>query len=165
ADVLRLEHATELAERLGLLLTSVSFLVFGAVLLGPTLQHPTWRMLVYAILSLTVVRLLPVAVALLGTGLRPATVAYAGWFGPRGLASLVFGLIALEDHLAGVKTLSGAVAITVGLSVCLHGASASFLGARYGAWFAHVRGRTDLREEAHVPEEAIRLPRGDRGMR
>jgi NhaP-type Na+/H+ or K+/H+ antiporter len=164
ADGVSLEDSTELAERLGLLLTSLSFLVFGAVVLGPALEHLTWQMPVYALLSLTVVRLLPVAVALVGTGLRPATVAYAGWFGPRGLASLVFGLIAFEDHLAGVTVLSGTVAVTVGLSVCLHGASAPFLGARYGAWYTQARTRrSDLREQEHVPE-AIGLPRGGRGI-
>ncbi|WP_327122018.1 cation:proton antiporter [Streptomyces sp. NBC_01341] len=134
-------------ERLGLLLTSLSFLVFGAVILGPTLQHLTWRTAVYALISLTVVRMLPVALALVGTGLRPASIAYVGWFGPRGLASLVFGLLAFEEHLPGTAVLSDTVAITVGLSVLLHGASAPFLGKRYGAWFARTLGtEPDLRE-------------------
>ncbi|WP_406137152.1 cation:proton antiporter [Streptomyces anulatus] len=137
-------------ERLGLLLTSLSFLVFGAVILGPTLQHLSWRIAVYAVISLTVVRMLPVALALIGTGLRPASVAYIGWFGPRGLASLVFGLLAFEDHLPGTALLSDTVAITVGLSVLLHGASAPFLGARYGTWFTNT-----LRTEPRLRENAL----------
>ncbi|MFY0510763.1 hypothetical protein ACOMD4_10250 [Streptomyces anulatus] len=74
------------AERPGLLLTSLSFLVFGAVILGPALQHLTWRTAVCAVLSLTVVRMMPVALVLIGAGLRPVSIAYIGWFGPCGLA-------------------------------------------------------------------------------
>ncbi|MEV7525549.1 cation:proton antiporter [Streptomyces sp. NPDC091371] len=150
-------QSTRFTERLGLLLASLSFLVFGAVILGPTLQHLTWRMVVYALLSLTVIRMLPVALALAGTGLRPASVAYIGWFGPRGLASLVFGLLALEEHLPGGNLLSGVVAATVGLSIILHGASAPFLGTRYGAWFTRT-----LRVEPHLRENALAGPEAPR---
>ncbi|WP_086693519.1 cation:proton antiporter [Streptomyces recifensis] len=150
-------HSTTFTERLGLLLASLSFLVFGAVILGPTLQHLTWRMVVYALLSLTVLRMLPVALALIGTGLRAASVAYIGWFGPRGLASLVFGLLAAEEHLPGGTLLSGVVAVTVGLSVILHGASAPFLGDRYGVWFTRTLSREKtLRENALAPEDTPR---------
>ncbi|MFJ8667621.1 cation:proton antiporter [Streptomyces sp. NPDC093600] len=135
-------RSTEFSERLGLLLASLSFLVFGAVILGPVLANLTWRMVAYALISLTVVRMLPVALALVGTGLRPASLAYLGWFGPRGLASLVFGLLALEEGMPGSTQLSGVIAVTVALSVCLHGASAPFLGERYGDWYAR-RLRTD----------------------
>ncbi|WP_329496183.1 cation:proton antiporter [Kitasatospora herbaricolor] len=142
-------QVTGFTERLGLLLASLSFLVFGAVILGPTLQHLTPRTVGYAVISLTVVRMLPVALALIGTGLRPASVAYLGWFGPRGLASLVFGLIAFEEHLPGTVLLGDVIAVTVGLSVCLHGASAPFLGDRYGDWFTRaLRAEPGLRENA-----------------
>jgi NhaP-type Na+/H+ or K+/H+ antiporter len=143
-------QSTRFTERLGLLLSSLSFLVFGAVILGPTLQHLTWRMVVYALLSLTVLRMLPVALALIGTGLRATSVAYIGWFGPRGLASLVFGLLALEEHLPGGTLLSRVIAVTVSLSVVLHGASAPFLGNRYGAWFTRT-----LRQEPNLRENAL----------
>ncbi|WP_328618966.1 MULTISPECIES: cation:proton antiporter domain-containing protein [unclassified Streptomyces] len=152
--------ATEFAERLGLLLASLSFLAFGAAVLGPVLEHLTWQMPVYAVLSLTVIRMLPVAAALLGTGLRPATVAYIGWFGPRGLASIVFGLLAVEEHLPGTRILDGAVAVTVALSVCLHGATAPLLGGRYGAWYARaLAADPGLKEHADVPAEGVRTPR------
>jgi NhaP-type Na+/H+ or K+/H+ antiporter len=161
----RVDTATEFAERLGLLLALLSFLVFGAVILGPVLQHLTWRLPVYAVLSLTAVRMVPVAVALIGTGLRPATVGYLGWFGPRGLASLVFGLIAFEEHLPGVGLLSDVVALTVGMSVLLHGASAAVLGVRYGTWYTRTRmTRPDLREQTPLPEESIAGPRGGRDL-
>jgi NhaP-type Na+/H+ or K+/H+ antiporter len=151
----RVGHEVAFTDRLGALLGALSFLAFGAVILGPALQHLTWRMLVYAALSLTVVRMLPVVVALLGTGLRPPTLAYLAWFGPRGLASLVFGLIAFEDDLPGRELLSGVIAVTVAMSVYAHGASASWLGFRYGAWYAAaLRRDPGLRESAAEPEHA-----------
>ncbi|WP_314249845.1 cation:proton antiporter [Streptomyces sp. DSM 40907] len=143
-------QSTRFTERLGLLLASLSFLVFGAVILGPTLQHLNWRMVLYALFSLTVIRMLPVALALVGTGLRPASIAYIGWFGPRGLASLVFGLLALEEHLPGGTLLSEVIAVTVGLSIILHGASAPILGDRYGTWFTRT-----LRKEPNLRENAL----------
>ncbi|MEV4231481.1 cation:proton antiporter [Streptomyces bobili] len=150
-------QSTRFTERLGLLLASLSFLVFGAVILGPTLQHLSWRMVLYALLSLTIVRMLPVALALAGTGLRPASIAYIGWFGPRGLASLVFGLLALEEHLPGGTLLSDVIAVTVGLSIVLHGTSAPFLGDRYGTWFTRT-----LRKEPNMRENALAQHDGPR---
>ncbi|MCX5606989.1 MULTISPECIES: sodium:proton antiporter [unclassified Streptomyces] len=152
-------ESTIFAERLGLLLASLSFLVFGAVILGPALQHLTWRTAVYALMSLTVIRMLPVALSLIGTGLRPASVAYIGWFGPRGLASLVFGLIAFEEHLPGTTLMGDVIALTVGLSILLHGASAPFLGNRYGDWFAStLRAEPALRENALAADGADGSP-------
>ncbi|MGW1749543.1 cation:proton antiporter domain-containing protein [Streptomyces sp. NPDC002092] len=156
------DDTSEFAENLGGLLASVSLMVFGAVLLGPTLQHLTWKIVLYAVLSLTVVRMLPVAVSLLGSGLRPPTVAYIGWFGPRGLASVVLGLLVLEEHVPGTETMGRVVAATVGLSILLHGVSASALAGRYGAWFRRTgaaAGR-ELREDAGAGEPgAVRRAR------
>ncbi|MFD8949767.1 cation:proton antiporter [Streptomyces xanthophaeus] len=150
-------QSTRFTERLGLLLASLSFLAFGAVIMGPVLQHLSWRPVVYALVSLTVIRMLPVALALAGTGLRPASVAYIGWFGPRGLASLVFGLLAFEEHLPGGTLLSEVIAVTVGLSILLHGATAPFLGNRYGAWFSRTLGvNPNLRENALAQDDTPR---------
>ncbi|MFI0539411.1 cation:proton antiporter [Streptomyces sp. WSLK1-3] len=151
------------SENLGGLLASLSLLVFGAVLLGPTLEDLSWRVVGYALLSLTVVRMLPVALALAGSGLRPPTVAYIGWFGPRGLASVVLGLLVLEEHVHGVGLLGRVVAVTVGLSVLLHGVSAVPLADRYGRWHDRTAatGR-GLREAAPVPETAQRRGLGAR---
>ncbi|MGQ4480979.1 cation:proton antiporter [Streptomyces sp. SAS_276] len=140
------QGAADFVEKLGELLGAASFLVFGAVLLGPALQHLSWRIVVYAVLSLTVVRMLPVALSLAGSGLRPPTVAYIGWFGPRGLASIVFGLLVVEEHVPGVQLLGRVVAVTVGLSVLLHGLSALPLSYRYGAWHRAASGTAQLRE-------------------
>ena len=71
----------------------VTFLIFGAVLLGPALKHVSWQIALYAVLSLTLVRMLPVAIAMFGTGAKWQTVGFLGWFGPRGLASIVFAVI------------------------------------------------------------------------
>jgi len=75
-----------------------------------------------------------------------------GWFGPRGLASVVFGLLVAEEHLRGADLNGHVVAITVGLSVLLHGASAAALAARYGRWYQRTAASTpDLRESTATP--------------
>ncbi|MFE4591788.1 cation:proton antiporter [Streptomyces laurentii] len=141
------------AARLGDFLAALSFLVFGAVLLGPQLQHLDWRIVVYAVLSLTVVRMVPVALCLAGTGLSLATVAYAGWFGPRGLASVVFGLLVVEEHVPGTTLIGRVVALTIALSILLHGLTAHFLADRYGDWHrAAAARRPGLREGPPAPE-------------
>ncbi|HZB22051.1 MAG TPA: cation:proton antiporter [Blastococcus sp.] len=136
-----------LSEELGDLLASLSFFVFGAVLLGPALSAIDWRTGLYAVLSLTVVRMAPVATALLGSRFRRATVLYVGWFGPRGLASIVFALLLLEDGPPAAELLVDVAALTVGLSVVLHGASAAWAARTYAAWHARAALTTpDLRE-------------------
>ncbi|MFJ7180419.1 cation:proton antiporter [Streptomyces massasporeus] len=151
------DGTADFTDHLGGLLASVSLLVFGAVLLGPTLDELTWPVIGYALLSLTVVRMLPVAVALAGSGLRLPTIAYIGWFGPRGLASVVLGLLVLEEDVPGLGLLGRVVAVTVGLSVLLHGLSAVAFADRYGRWHERTRasGR-ELRESTPVPETAHR---------
>ena len=115
----------------------VTLLVFGAVLLWPTLDGLTWRIALYAVASLTVVRMLPVAIAMLGTGARPPTVAFLGWFGPRGLASIVFAVIVVQEaDLPHANTILLTTYATVGLSVLAHGLTAAPLARRYAAWFA-----------------------------
>lgn len=126
-----------LSEQVGDALGGVTFLLFGAILLGPALSAITPTLVLYALLSLTVVRMLPVAISMLGTGARAPTVALLGWFGPRGLASIVFALIVVEEsRLPGQELIVTVVYLTVGLSVILHGVSAAPLARRYGAWLA-----------------------------
>jgi NhaP-type Na+/H+ or K+/H+ antiporter len=126
------EDAGRLSEEIGSLLDGVTFVVFGAVLLGPALGELSWKIVLYAVLSLTVVRLVPVAIAMLGTGAKPATVAFVGWFGPRGLASIVFAVIVVqESELPHTGTILVVTYVTVGLSVLLHGLSAAPLAERY----------------------------------
>jgi sodium/hydrogen antiporter len=141
-----------LSEELGDLLAFLSFFVFGAVLLGPALSAIGWRTSLYAILSLTLVRMLPVAVALIGSRFRRATVLYVGWFGPRGLASIVFALLLLEDGPPSAELLVDVVSLTVGLSVLLHGATAAWAASRYAAWHAVAAAADpDLREGPAEP--------------
>ena len=114
-----------LIEQTGAVLGAVTFVVFGAILLGPAIGDATWQIALYAVLSLTLVRMVPVAIAMLGTGARRPTVAFLGWFGPRGAASIVFALLLLEDDaLPHQDLILTTVFVTVGLSVLAHGASA-----------------------------------------
>jgi NhaP-type Na+/H+ or K+/H+ antiporter len=97
------------------------------------IQPLSWEIALYALLSLTAIRMLPVALSLLRTRLAWVSVLFAGWFGPRGLASIVLGLIVVAEapHLAGRNHIEMVVASTVLLSVLLHGVTAAPLSAAY----------------------------------
>jgi NhaP-type Na+/H+ or K+/H+ antiporter len=125
-------HSVELTEQWGLLFNFFVFFLFGLLVTGAR-HELTWRALLYAVLSLTIVRMVPVALALMGSRLSRATVLFMGWFGPRGLASIVLGLVYLEletslPHEAAIRT---AVMATVLLSVFAHGFSAAPWIERY----------------------------------
>ncbi len=128
------EESTELTEMLGSLLSLVLWFIFGAGFVLPALEDLDARIAVYAVLSLTLVRMVPVAIAFIGAGQDRATTAFVGWFGPRGLASVVFALLALEE-LGGtdarVITALHVIAVTILLSVVAHGVTARPLAARY----------------------------------
>ncbi len=119
------KHSVAFAEEWGQLFNLTVFFLFGMVIVRDwsQLTPASW---IYAVLSLTVVRMLPVALALIGTGLSRPTVLFMGWFGPRGLASIVLGLVYLEQelHLPGEPTVRLAVTATVALSIFVHGLSA-----------------------------------------
>jgi NhaP-type Na+/H+ or K+/H+ antiporter len=155
-------EATYLIDQLGEVLNAVTLLVFGAVLLLPELEHLDWRIATYAIASLTVVRMLPVAIAMLGTGARRPTVMFMGWFGPRGLASIVFALIVLHDaHLPHLETILSATYVTVGLSVLAHGVTAAPLTRRYVSWFeSHPADRRPAMESVPAAAHRLRRPAG-----
>jgi sodium/hydrogen antiporter len=126
------EPLVPFVEETGALLSLLVWLAFGAVALVPAMTALTGPMVLYAILSLTIVRMVPVAVSLIGARLGRATVLLVAWFGPRGLASVVFALLALEE--LGRPTAGPAVAviaITVLLSVVAHGATAEPLADWY----------------------------------
>jgi len=153
-------HDNGLLEAIGAVLTATTFLVFGAGVLFPLLQVVRPEYVVYAVLSLTVIRMLPVAISLIGSGARLQTVAFVGWFGPRGLASIVFAVIVLEEaaELPGIDAILATIGITVVLSILAHGLSAWPLAGRYGAWFQRASTESpDLMEGAVVGD--IR-PRG-----
>lgn len=152
------QSASRFSDQLGELLSGVTFLFFGAVLLGPALDHLTASAVGYAVLSLTVVRILPVAVAMLGSGARLPTVGFLGWFGPRGLASIVFAVIVVQEaHLPGTHTILVATYTTIGLSVFAHGASAAPLARRYADWYtAHPHDRRPAMESGPAPAHRTR---------
>jgi NhaP-type Na+/H+ or K+/H+ antiporter len=156
-------EVNRLVDEVGSVLNGVTFLIFGAVLLGPALGHLSWDLVLYAALSLTVVRMLPVAIAMLGTRARPVTLVFMGWFGPRGLASIVFALILLEEsHLPHEQSILLAIYLTVGLSVFLHGITAAPLADQYGRWYdAHPRATRPSMEAAPA---TVTRPRGATGQ-
>lgn len=134
------EHLTEFSEDAGQLAASITFVVFGNALLGPALDDLTLALAIWVLAALTVVRMVPIALSLVGTGLRAPTVAFLGWFGPRGLASILFALTVLEDTGRGVQDdLFTTVAWTVVASVVLHGATAGWGARRYGRWYEQHR--------------------------
>ncbi len=136
-----LDDLVDFAEEVGGLLSLTVWLIFGAAMVVPGLEHATWPDYLFAVLALTVVRMVPVALALLWSGLDRFTVGFIGWFGPRGLASVVFGLIAYDtlDPADAGRVLS-VVTATITLSVLAHGLSASPLAARYAAFSSTLTG-------------------------
>lgn len=119
------DDAIEFSAALGQLLNLAVFFLFGIIVTGQ-FHHITPILVLYAILSLTVIRLLPVAISMRGTGVSRATVLFMGWFGPRGLASIVLVMVFLEQHATfpGEALIETAVFLTVLLSIYAHGFSA-----------------------------------------
>lgn len=118
-------------EHMGSLVSLLVWMAFGAIAIPVMFERLNAVILLYAVLSLTIVRVLPVAVASIGAGLGRATILFVGWFGPRGLASLVFGLLALETLGDVADEAVAVIAVTVLLSVVAHGFSAAPLSRRY----------------------------------
>ena len=139
-----------LTEEVGSVLNGVTFVIFGAILLGPALGELTWQLALYAVLSLTVVRIGPVVIGMLGSHARLPTLGFLGWFGPRGLASIVFAVIIIEESaLPHEHLIVLAVYLTVGLSVFAHGLTAAPLADRYADWYKrHRRGKAPPMESA-----------------
>ncbi len=120
------------AEGTGETLALMTWLVFGAAVIGQSIEYFTWEMLVYALLSLTVIRILPIFMSLSGTGESTASKLFLGWFGPRGLASIVFAIIVINKGVPGGKFIAMVVVLTVFLSLVAHGVSANPLAKLLG---------------------------------
>jgi NhaP-type Na+/H+ or K+/H+ antiporter len=120
------------AEGIGETLALLTWFIFGAAVIGQSFDQFTWEMLVYALLSLTVIRMLPIYLSLTGTGERADTKLFLGWFGPRGLASIVFALIVVNEGVPEARFLAMVVVLTVFLSLIAHGISANPLARRIG---------------------------------
>jgi sodium/hydrogen antiporter len=146
------EERLQLTNDVGTLVSAAMWFVFGSLIpdvvargsLIPDVvaRGISWNVLLYAVLSLTLVRMLPVALALVRSGLGTRDVLFLGWIGPRGLASILFGLIAIEElrahgFTAAADSVGQVIVVTVGLSVLLHGLTAGVIAARWPADRTH----------------------------
>jgi sodium/hydrogen antiporter len=130
---LRKGHKAELlrgAEHMGEALALLTWVVFGGIVVAKMIDRVTWPALLYAVLSLTVIRMLPVFLCLIGTRTSTTDKLFIGWFGPRGLATIVFAVLVLDEKLPGNDTIMLAAGLTVLLSVIAHGVTANPLVRR-----------------------------------
>jgi NhaP-type Na+/H+ or K+/H+ antiporter len=149
AEVFYVEQTAGLASLL-------TWLLFGAVVVPSVFHEADRQVLGYALLSLTVIRMLPVALALVRSGLPAPTVAFVGWFGPRGLASIIFAVLALEELHEGSQRAVAVIGTTVLLSVFAHGLSAKTLAGRYGRGGARATApAADGTAAGHLPVRGL----------
>ncbi len=135
----------------------VSFFVFG-IFLGPVLAELTWQIVLYGVLSLAAVRMIAVGVSLIGAKMQWQSVLYIGWFGPRGLATIILTIeVVDESTLDGASTIADAALFTVALSVLLHGLTAWWGSNVYADFVESHPLRTD-QAEGLEPESKVRVP-------
>ena len=120
------------AEVTGDTLALATWVIFGAAIVGLVIEYLTWSIVIYSVLSLTLVRMLPVFISLSGLGMQSGSKLFLAWFGPRGLASIVFGVIVLAERPPGGEILATTVVCTVCLSILAHGLTANALAAALG---------------------------------
>lgn len=153
-----LAESAEYTETTGTLLSLFVWTLFGALFVGRVVLHTfDWRAILFAVLCLTLMRMLPVALSMLGMKFRKDTIGLMGWFGPRGLASVIFGLLAFSELAEGsdsAAVLASAVTWTILLSVVAHGLSAQPLAN----WYARrlKSAPADTPEQVDVPEIQVR---------
>ena len=153
----RCQFLGDFMETQGQLLMLITFLVFGGAMLPEALHGLNWHVVGYALLSLTVIRMIPAGLSLIGTGIRFPTILFLGWFGPRGLASILFGLLILEQSgIPHVREILVVTIVTVGFSALLHGVSAAPLARVYGRFAARQGGA----ESMPVEEMPLRISSG-----
>ncbi len=128
------------AEGIGETLALLTWLMFGVVVIDQIYGLLTWQVLVYALLSLTVVRMVPIYISLIGSGEPASSRLFLGWFGPRGLASIVFTVIVLDEGLPGARLIALVVVCTVTMSLVLHGMTANPLAG----WIARKERMASL---------------------
>jgi NhaP-type Na+/H+ or K+/H+ antiporter len=148
-DVPRRQLDLQLADLVSALLGCATWMLFGAATATRLAPLVHWETLAFAVLALTAGRILPVALSLVGTGLRLPTLAFVGWFGPRGLPSVVFALIAFESlgQDPGISLVLTVIASTVILSVLAHGVTAAPMTRRYGAWVRRAAPHVECAED------------------
>ena len=127
------------AEATGDALSLITWVAFGSSVVGLAFNHLTWQAFLYGVFSLTLIRILPVFLVVFGMKLDLWTTLFVGWFGPRGLASIVFAVIVLDEKLPHSKEIAIIVSITILLSVLAHGLTANPLVNRYGQWITQQK--------------------------
>ena len=148
------KHA-ELAEDVSQIGAAVVFLLFGALMVWPAIEHVSPLIILCAIGTLTIGRIVPVWISLIGTHLQRPTIWFLGWFGPRGLASMLFGLLLLTDgDVDRPDELFAIITIVVLTSVVAHGVTASPGARRYGEWFDDMAADGDDMMEAEAVIES-----------
>jgi NhaP-type Na+/H+ or K+/H+ antiporter len=136
----------------GQLLMLITFLIFGAALLPEAIASFNLTFFLYAVLSLTVIRMIPIAISLLGAGLRLPTQLFLGWFGPRGLASILFVLLILEEsEVPHRDDIFSITILTVALSVLCHGISAAPLAKLYAQLVARMGECEEIQDVTELP--------------
>jgi NhaP-type Na+/H+ or K+/H+ antiporter len=132
------EDLYEHAEIQVTMLMMLTFMIFGAVLLPPAIESISPSIVLYAILSLSLVRIIPVAISFIGAKVEPITTLFVGWFGPRGVASILYIFIVLEsESLPGLELIYAVVMVTVLFSIFAHGITAAPAAKHYGE---HIKG-------------------------
>ena len=153
------ESLQEFAEDEGQLLALIAFLVFGATMLPAALAALNWQVALYIGLSLTVVRMVPVALALIGSGLRVPSMVFLGWFGPRGLATILFALMVSEaDAIPNHQRLVEIITLAVAASTLAHGLTAAPLASAFARWVERLRVREPEGPECRpAPDLPVRI--------
>lgn len=150
------ECVHEFLEAEGQLLMLVVFMLIGAIVVGPAMSTATLPVVAYALLSLTLLRMLPVWLSMRKSGATTATAVFVGWFGPRGLASVLFALLIVEDSgIEHADFIFQVATCTVVLSIIFHGISANRGAKAYGARMA---AESDAMEAMPVEEHRARVP-------
>jgi len=150
----RCRFVFEFAEAEGQLLTLLTFLIFGAAVLPQASGQAGWAVVLYGVLSLTIIRMLPVALSLVGADVRMPTIAFLGWFGPRGLASILFALFVLEEsEITAADQILTVTIVTVAFSILAHGATAAPAARWYGAM---IKRKGNCEENKPVSEMPTR---------
>jgi len=153
------EELYEFAETEVALFMLLTFVLFGAVMLPPAIATISPAIVLYAVLSLTLVRMLPVAISMIGEKVRPVTTIFLGWFGPRGIASIIYIFIVLESEtLPGLDLIYAVVMVTVLISIYAHGITAAPASDRYGQRMETMLEdeEIEMMEHEEVPEMPLR---------
>jgi NhaP-type Na+/H+ or K+/H+ antiporter len=153
------EDLYEHAEIQVTMLMMLTFMIFGAVLLPPAIESISPSIVLYAILSLSLVRIVPVAISFIKAKVQPRTSLFVGWFGPRGIASILYIFIVLEsESLPGLELIYAVVMVTVLFSIFAHGITAAPAAKRYGEHIKELeheeKAITERKDVSEMPTRA-----------